>query len=378
MPKKKVLLVANTDWYLYNFRLSLGKFLRDKGFDVVFVSPDGEYRESILRNGFQHIKWHLNRRSTSIFSEVKALIELVRIYKKENPNLVHHFTIKPVLYGSIASRFINIKAVVNSITGLGYIFLSNDWKGKLLRLLVFPIYKFSLSHPNNFIIFENSFDRDVFLKNKFIRKERSSIIQGVGVDEVYYGYSSDPKVEVPLVILPARMLYDKGINTLVEAAKKLKSMVAVRIALVGDVDPGNPSTIDVSTIRKWENDGLVEWWGFQQDMRHIYQNCNIVTLPSFGEGLPTVLIESAASGRPIVASDVAGCRDVVKDGVNGFLVPPKDSEALANAIHTLINNPNMRVEMGLEGRKLVLENFTSKIVNENTYQIYLEILNDKS
>ncbi|MDO9085567.1 MAG: glycosyltransferase family 4 protein [Anaerolineaceae bacterium] len=378
MPNNKVLLVANTDWYLYNFRLSLGKFLRDKGFDVVFVSPDGEYRENIIRNGFQHIKWHLNRKSIFIFSELKSLIELLRIYKSEKPVLVHHFTIKPVLYGSIASRFLKIKATVNSITGLGYIFLSNEWKGKLLRYLVFPIYKFSLSHPNNFIIFENSYDRDVFLKNKFINKERSSIIQGVGVDEDYYGYSPDPKLEVPFVILPARMLYDKGINILVEAAKILKSKIAVRIALVGDVDPGNPSSIDVSTIRKWENDGMVEWWGFQQDMRQIYQNCNIVTLPSFGEGLPTVLIESAASGRPIVATDVAGCRDVVIEGVNGFLVPPNDPEALANVIHTLIKNPDMREEMGLEGRKLVIEKFTSKIVNEKTYQIYWKILNENS
>jgi glycosyltransferase involved in cell wall biosynthesis len=374
MPNQKVLLVANTDWYLFNFRFSLAKYLREKGFDVVFVSPDGEYRESIIQNGFQHIIWNLNRRSTFIFSEVKALIELLRIYKREKPALVHHFTIKPVLYGSIASRLLRIKAAVNSITGLGYIFLSNDWKGKLLRIFVFPIYKFSLSHPNNFIIFENSYDRDVFIKNKFVKKERSLIIQGVGFDEDYYSYSPEPILERPLVILPARMLYDKGISTLVEAAKILKAKVSVKIALVGDVDPGNPSSIDISTIRNWERDGLVEWWGFQRDMRHVYQNCNIVTLPSLGEWLPTVLIEAAACGRVIVATDVAGCRDVVKDGVNGFLVPPNNPDALAEAILDLINDPAKRKLMGKEGRSIAEEKFTNKIVNNKTLDVYQTLL----
>jgi glycosyltransferase involved in cell wall biosynthesis len=374
MPDHKVLLVANTDWYLFNFRLPLAKFLRDKGFDVVFVSPDGEYRESIIENGFQHIQWQLNRRSTSIFSEVKALIGLLRIYKREKPVLVHHFTIKPVLYGSIVSRLMSIKATVNSITGLGYIFLSKDWKGKLLRLLVFPIYKFSLSHSNNFIIFENPYDRDVFIKHKFVKIERSLIIQGVGVDEVYYEYSPDPNLEVPLVVLPARMLYDKGINTLVDAAKILKEKVSVKIALVGDVDPGNPSSIDVSTINNWESEGLVEWWGFQSDMRQVYQNCNIVTLPSFGEGLPTVLIEAAACGRSIVATDVAGCRDVVKDGVNGLLVPPNNPVALADAILDLINDPAKRELMGKEGRIIVEGKFTNLIVNTKTLDVYQTLL----
>lgn len=374
MPNKKVLLVANTDWYLFNFRLSLAKFLREKGFDVVFVSPVGEYRESIIQNGFQHILWHLNRSSTSIFSEVKALIELLRIYKREKPVLVHHFTIKPVLYGSIVSRLLSIKATVNSITGLGYIFLSNDLKGKFLRLFVFPIYKFSLSHPNNFIIFENSYDRDVFIKHKFVKKERSMIIQGVGFDENYYRYSPEPILDVPLVILPARMLYDKGINTLVEAAKVLKAKVSVKIALVGDVDPGNPSSIDVSTIRNWESEGLVEWWGFQSDMRQVYQNCNIVTLPSLGEGLPTVLIEAAACGRAIVATDVAGCRDVVKDGENGFLVPPNNPNALADAILDLINDPEKRELMGKEGRRIAVEKFTNQIVNNKTLDVYQTLL----
>lgn len=374
MPNNIVLLVANTDWYLFNFRLSLAKFLRDKGFDVVFVSPDGEYRESIIQNGFQHIIWHLNRRSTSILSEVKALIELHRIYKREKPELVHHFTIKPVLYGSIVSRLLSISAIVNSITGLGYIFLSKDWKGKLLRLFVFPIYKFSLLHDNNFIIFENSYDRDVFIKHQFIKKERSTIIQGVGVDEDYYGYSPDPNLEVPIVVLPARMLYDKGIITLVDAAKILKSKVTVKIALVGDVDQGNPSSIDVSTLENWEREELVEWWGFQRDMRQVYENCNIVTLPSLGEGLPTVLIEAAACGRAIVATDVAGCRDVVKDGINGLLIPANNPDALSDAILGLINDPEKRELMGKEGRRIVEEKFTNQIVNKKTLDVYKTIL----
>ncbi len=376
MRGKKILLVANTDWYLYNFRLSLGKYLRDQGYEVIFVSPRGNYVDDIIANGFRFLEWEVGRRSILIYKEIWSIFKIWKIYKSEIPVLVHHFTIKPVLYGSIAARFSKVKGVINSITGLGYLFLSKDWMGKILKLIVFPLYRFSLSGGHVHNIFENIYDQQTFLIQKFTDLEKSSIINGVGVDEDTFSLTPDPETEIPLIVLPARMLYDKGVKTLVEASTILKRNMKLKIALVGELDPGNPSYIDENTIKKWENEFGVEWWGFNKNMQEVYKNCNIVTLPSLGEGLPTVLIEAAACGRPIVTTDVAGCRDVVQDGVNGFLVPPNNPEELANAIYKLIENPALRIKMGLEGRRIVLEKFTSKLINKKTNQIYQKLLNE--
>jgi len=374
MERNKILLVANTDWYLQNFRTSLGKFLQNQGFEVVFVSPNGEFVQEIEKNGFNHIIWNVGRRSMGLTSELKSIWKLIKIYKQEKPLLVHHFTIKPVLYGSLAAKLSKINAIVNSITGLGYIFLNESWRGKLLRTFLFPIYKFALNNKKSHTIFENQGDREIFLENHFVTSTLTSIIQGVGVDEEYFYPSHEPLNDIPLIIFPARLLYDKGVETLVDASRILKDKTKVKIALVGDLDPGNPSMIDKSVIQKWEKEGLIEWWGFQSDMLRIYQSCNLVTLPSLGEGLPTVLIEAASCGRAIVATDVAGCRDVVLDGVNGILVPPKDPNALANAILFLINDAKKREKMGQEGRKIVLEKFTSKKVNEETLKVYQTLI----
>lgn len=370
MDSKKILLVANTDWYLHNFRTSLGKFLQNKGYVVVFVSPHGEFVQDIVRNGFKYVNWNVGRRSMGFISELKSIWRLVKIYQQEKPLLVHHFTIKPVLYGSIAAKLSNVNSVVNSITGLGYIFLNESWRGNLLRTVLFPIYKFVLNNKNSHTIFENQVDREIFVDKHFVDAASTSIIQGVGVDEELYCFSPEIENEIPLIIFPARMLYDKGVETLVGASRILKDKTKIRIALVGDLDPGNPSMIEKSIIEEWEKEGLIEWWGFRKDMLTIYQSSNLVTLPSLGEGLPTVLIEAASCGRAIVTTDVAGCRDVVQDGVNGILVPPKDPDALADAILSLINNPKKREKMGQEGRRIVLEKFTSKKVNEDTLKVY--------
>jgi glycosyltransferase involved in cell wall biosynthesis len=173
------------------------------------------------------------------------------------------------------------------------------------------------------------------------------------------------------------MLYDKGLGTLINAARILKRKIRLRIALVGDLDPGNPSSVEEKTIKSWEKEGLVEWWGFNEDMLSVYQRSNIVVLPSFGEGLPTVLIEAAACARPIVATDVAGCRDVVIHNVNGLLVPVDHAESLAIALETLLRQPEMCVLMGEAGRKMVLEKFTDKIINNKTLLVYNQLLFSK-
>jgi len=369
----KILLVANTDWYLYNFRLSLARFLMGQGYDVALVSPEGRFAPLIVEAGFHWIKWDLGRQTLAPWKELQAITRLARIYRREQVDLVQHFTVKPVLYGSIAARLLGVKNVANSVTGLGFVFLSDDIKAKLIRGLVKWLYRLSFGHPNCAIIFENDSDRQYLINEKVISTQPTWLIQGVGIDPVYFSPLAEPG-GIPVIVLPARLLWDKGVGVLVDAARLLRQKVNVRIALVGEPDPGNPATVLSSTIQGWVQEGIIEWWGWQDDMRNVYASSHIVTLPSFGEGIPTVLLEAAACARPIVTTDVAGCCDVVEDGFNGLLVPPNDAPALADALGKLVNDPALRTRMGAMGRQLVLEKFTNADINAATLEVYRALI----
>jgi len=372
----KIFLVANTDWYLYRFRSSLATFLRSEGNEVIFVSPSGRFVSGIREQGFRWLEWRVGRQSVNPISELRAVIELARIYSLEEPSLVHLHTIKPVIYGSLAARFARIPIVVNSITGRGYVFLGKDIRAKLLRTFVKRIYRVVLNSHSSITIFENETDRNYFLVENFVTVEKSFVIEGVGVDTEYYSYS--PEIDgIPLVVLAGRMLWDKGVGTFIDAIRLLQSKVQARFILVGEPDPGNPASIDVSTINQWVNEGIVEWWGWQADIRSVFATCHIVVLPSFGEGIPTILLEAAASGRPIVATNVPGCRDVVVDGSTGLLVPLQDAQALSSALKNMIMDPALRHDMGVAGREYIIKKFSSSKINHDTYKVYQENLVNK-
>jgi glycosyltransferase involved in cell wall biosynthesis len=371
----RVLLVANTDWYLYNYRLSLAKTLRDRGFEVGLVSPPGQYTTQFKANGFPWFPWHLGRRTLAPWNEIPAMRKLARIYRQEKPDLVHHHTIKPVIYGSFVSHALGVKSVVNSITGRGYIFSSQDPKAALLRPAARYLYRLAFRHPNLAAIFENEPDRQYFIQQKLLPAERAWVIGGVGVDTELFTPSPEPSGQ-PVVLLASRMLWDKGIDLLVEAVRILRQATPVRVVLVGEPDPGNPASIDQEQLKNWSSEGLVEWWGWQVDMNQVYRQCHIVVLPTrYGEGVPTVLLEAAACGRPIIATDVPGCKDITIDGYNGLLVPPGDPKALANAINKLICDADLRGRMGRAGRQLVLQMFTVSLVNTDTFAVYQAVLN---
>jgi len=368
----KVLLVANTEWYLYNFRLSLARYLRDRGHEVVLVSPSGPYAPRLQSAGFRWLAWEVGRRTVNPLQEVDALNRLTRIYRAERPDLVHHFTVKPVQYGSLAAQRVGVPAVVNAITGLGYVFLEDRFPGRLLRPVVLGLYWLAFRHPNYAVIFENETDRDTFYSLRLVRPERARVIQGVGVD--VDRFCPQPEPDEPLVVFPSRMLLDKGLGVLVEAARLLRERRMVRIALVGEPDPGNPATVTEADLCGWEAEGLVEWWGFREDMAAVFAGCQVVTLPSMGEGLPTALIEAAACGRPIVTTNVPGCRDVVQDGVNGLLVAPNQPQALAEAIERLLDDPDLRQRFGQASRQIALERFRNQVINERTLAVYQSVL----
>lgn len=369
----KILLIANTDWYLYRFRLSLARFLQGRRLEVVLVSPGGEYAPLIAAAGFRWVEWRVGRKSVNPLAELGAILALWRILIRERPALVHLHTVKPVLYGSLAARLAGVNAVVRSITGRGYVFLGQDWQARFLRPLVSSLYRYLLSGKGGAAIFENDADRRFFLDRKLVCPSAAHLIEGVGVDTEHYRPLPEP-AGTPVILLAARMLWDKGVGTLVEAARLLHARTAARVILVGDPDEGNPASIPVETLRGWNEEKVVEWWGWQDDMRAVYENCHIVVLPSLGEGLPTALLEGAACGRPLVATDVPGCRDVVQDGVNGFLVPPGDAPALAKAFERLIQDRELRARMGAAARTRVEARFADKSIHAQTLEVYRLLL----
>ena len=371
MPK--IILVANTDWYLYNFRASLMRDLRARGVEVVLVSPPGPFSASFQEWGFRWLPWEVGRKSISLWLELSAMLKLARIYFQERPDLVHHHTIKPVLYGTLAARLAGVKAIINAVTGRGYVFLGEDRRARWLRFFVQPFYRLILRSSQVGVIFENQEDRKEFISRHLVKADRSWLIESVGVDPEQFVPKPEPEGEIS-VLLAARMLWDKGVGILVEAARLIKSWeIPVRIILAGPTDAGNPSSIPEKVLRSWQSEGLVEWLGWQEDMREVYQRSHIVTLPSFHEGVPTVLIEAAACARPLVASDIPGCRAVIIPEETGLLVPVRDAQALAQAIARLARSPDLRQKMGRAGRQYVLEKFTQEQVNAATINVYRQI-----
>jgi glycosyltransferase involved in cell wall biosynthesis len=372
MPK--VILAANTDWYLYNFRRSLAFYLREQGFEVILVSPPGNYISSLEQDGFRWISWQVGRQTIAPWQELPAFISLVKIYRCESPDLVHHHTIKPVLYGSLAARLAGLHSIVNSITGRGYVFLGKGFKARLLKPVARWFYRLAFNQPDQAAIFENEEDRQYFITESIISAENTRLIAGVGVDTQRFFPTPEPSGP-PLVLLASRMLWDKGVGILVEAARLLQNTVPHRIVLVGAPDPGNPASIPEDQLRAWESEGLIEWWGWQSDMVSAYQQCAVATLPTmYGEGVPTALLEAAACGRPLVASDMPGCRAVVIDQVNGYLVPPNDPGALAQALDKLLADPALRGRMGAASRQHISEQFRVERVNQDTLGVYQHLL----
>ena len=368
----KILLFANTDWYLYNFRLSLAKDLRAQGHEVILLSPPGPFQKLLLENGFQLVSLSFSRQGINPFHEIWTLWQLIRTYRKVRPDIVHHFTIKPVIYGSLAAHFLRIRGIINSITGLGHLFIDPGPVTRLLRVVAKWLY--SLGLRNTQVIFENPEDRTIFIQNHLLKEKNSHLILGTGVDVEKFRPVSK-KNDIPVVLLSSRMLSTKGVLEYMEAVRILKQNgFKARFALAGATDPGNPASVPDGQIESWSRSGLVEWWGWRDDMPNTLAQTDIFCLPSYREGVPNALIEACASGIPIVTTDVPGCRDVVTHGVNGLLVPVRNGSALAGALETLLVNPEMRQEMGKAGREAAINKFSDTKVNAETLSVYKLII----
>lgn len=372
----KVLLFANTDWYLYNFRRSLALALRDGGYDVLLVSPPGPYGERLQDLGFRWVAAPMERRSLNPLREAALVLWLKRLIQRERVDLVHGFTIKCAVYGSLASRLAGVAARVNAVAGMGYVFTSNDAKARVLRPVVRGLMRLALDGPQARLILQNPDDVALFNQAGLVDPSRIRLIMGSGVNCSRFAPGASRGQAGPLrVVLPARLLWDKGVAEYVEAARMLRAEKRdIVFLLAGDPDPGNPAAVPEADVRGWERDGLVQWLGHVDDMPGLFASVDAVILPSYREGLPKGLIEAGASGLPLVTTDVPGCREVVTNEIDGLLVPARDAEALARAIARLHDDPALRARLGAAARETALREFDERIVIERTIGVYEEVL----
>jgi glycosyltransferase involved in cell wall biosynthesis len=371
----RLLFLITEDWYFWSHRKSIAGAARDAGFDVSVATRAQNHGDLIEREGFRLIPIKLRRKSRNPFAELSAIAELASIYKKERPSIVHHVGIKPVLYGSLAACLAGVPAVVNALAGLGYLFVAKGRRAPLLKHFARLSYRLALSKKCSRVIFQNKEDQKLFIENGLVTERQSVLIRGAGVNLDDFGVLPEPN-DIPVIMLAGRLLWNKGIGELVEAAERLRATgMKCRLVLVGVPDLENPMAVPEEVLRRWQAEGKIEWWGRREDMPQVLAQSNIVVLPTtYGEGVPKILLEATACGRAIVTTDAPGCREIVRHGENGLLVPPHDAEALANAIRALLCDPPLRAKMGARGRGIAEAEFSEQKVVAETLAVYRDLL----
>jgi glycosyltransferase involved in cell wall biosynthesis len=373
MQGQKLLFVVNVDWFMVSHRLPIAIAAVAAGWEVHIACAVTDKAEILESHGLIVHDLCFSRQGTSIYQEGKTFIALFKLIKKIKPDVTHLVTIKPVLYGGLALRLCGLSAAVASISGLGYIFMANGRLAALRRNFILMIYRLALAHKKIKIIFQNPDDKKILSDANVIAEDNAVLIRGSGVDLNAYQYLPEPD-GVPVVVLLARLLRDKGVFEFVQAAEIIKRKgIDVRFLLIGDID-ANPTSVQAAEIKSWVDMGTVEWLGHRSDIIELLQNAHLVVLPSYREGLPKALIEAAACGRAVVTTDVPGCRDAIEAGVTGLLVPVRDEKALALAIEKLLLDTSLRYEMGKNGRLLAERCFSINTVIDTHLNIYKDLV----
>lgn len=376
--KPRLLFVINQTEFFLSHRLPLALAAQRQGYEVHIATPSSPGVTVIRENDLPHHDVSFSRQGMHPFREFATLGNLFRLYRSLRPDIVHHVTIKPVIYGGLVARLMGVPAVVSAVSGLGYVFIARGLRATLLRSAVGGAYRLALAHRNSRVIFQNRDDLTLFVQKRLTDTEKCVIIKGSGVQlDRFVATPESPNR--PVVMFASRLLKDKGVYEFFHAAEQLhRSGVRARFVLVGDIDSGNPASVTTETIRRWCDENIIEWWGRRDDMPHVLAQAHVVCLPSYREGLPKILIETAACCRPIVATDVPGCREIVRDGENGLLIPARDAEALGVAIKRLIEDHALRRRMGERGRKIAEKEFGLERVIAKTLAVYQELLKNNN
>jgi len=358
----RLVYLVTEDWYFVSHRLPLAIAAQAAGYSVTVATRCGDKAEEIRAAGISVIPFEMARRGLNPFGLLREVWAVARLYRKLRPDLVHHVALRPVVVGGLAARLSGVNRVVSAIAGMGYAFArgKKGWLaftlGRLLRIAL----------AKGLVIVQNPDDGEE-VGGLGVDPRCIQLVPGAGVDVSLFLPQDEPE-GTPVVMLPARILWDKGVGEFIQAARLLRSRA--RFVLVGAPDANNPASVTEVEIQAWLNEGCVEWWGARDDMASVLRFAHIVCLPSYREGLPKVLLEAMACGRVCVTTDAPGCRDAVRDKDNGLLVPIGDGAALATAIEGLLNNPELRRSMGVRGRERAETEFSSQRVIAETLAAY--------
>jgi glycosyltransferase involved in cell wall biosynthesis len=371
----RILYVINEDSYFWTHRRHLAVAAQRAGWDVTVATRLGSHEEAIRDAGFAVERLDFQRGFPGPSQDLRTIRHLVEIYRRVRPDLVHHVSLKLVTYGSLAAKLAGVPRVVNAFAGLGYVFTGTDARARVLRAAMIPALRACLPRRNTISIFQNREDKALLERLRCVEARTSRLIPGSGVDVDAF-QPSEERDGPPLFVLPARMLWSKGVGQFVEAARLvLQRGLKARFALAGSLDETSLDAVPRETLEAWTREGVVEWWGHRDDMAGVYRDAHVVTLPTYyGEGLPKVLLEACASGRAVLATDIAGCREVIQSGVNGLLVPPKDVPALAEAMMRLGTDVALRRSYAARGRDVVVRELSVQHVVAATMGVYRELL----
>ena len=360
----KIVIISPYTKSLINFRGEMIKDFVKLGHEVIALGPDEGFENQIEDLGAKYMNYPLKRPGLNPLKEVKTLISIIKILRRIKPHIVLSYAIKPAIYGSLAASLARIPKIYSMITGLGYVFTGTSFKQHILSILIKNLFRFTLRN-NRAILFQNPDDLKFFQQKKLLAKDtKAMLINGSGVDIVKY-YFSEPKLKPISFLLIARLIWDKGIKEYVDAARTLKEKYPdVIFKILGPFD-SNIAAIKPVDVKAWVEEDVIEYLGETNDVRPFIADTSVNVLPSsYREGTPRSVLEAMSMGRPIITTDAPGCRETVVEGVNGFLVPVKDSAALVYAMETFILQPNLIVEMGVKSREIAIKKYDVRKVNK--------------
>src|SRR5262245_16485467 len=370
--KRRLLLLVTEDWYFWAHRLPLARAARAAGYEVTVATRVARLGEQIRAEGFllEPLRWV--RGSINPLRLAADLWTIASLYRRLQPDIIHHVSLKPIVLGSAAARVVPASVVLNALTGRGYIFTARAWRARLLAPIVSLLLRRLLRRPNAVVLLENEDDRAFLVDTIGVAAERTAVNQGSGIDMAHFAVLPMPQSEPVAIGCAARMVGIKGIADLVAASRILRARkVAHRLLLAGATDAESPDAIPEQVLRDWVEQDGVEWLGQIADVRVLWRQCHIAALASLGgEGVPLSLVEAAACGRPLVATDVPGSRDVARAGLNALLVPPRSPRLLADALERLIKDQAMRQEFATASRRMAESTFSADRVLAATLALY--------
>ena len=367
---KHLVYVITEDWFFASHFLDRAKAAVDKGYKVSVITRCRETAREFRKYSLTPINIEFSRRGLNPITELLTIFQLRTILKRIKPDIVHNVALKPVVLGSLAAQFAGVQNIVNAPVGMGYVFTSEENKARILRPIVNALIRYSLGRQVRRVIIENNDDFNNLVAGGFAKKDSIALIKGAGVDTKKFGYKPEPDGQVR-VIMVSRLLRDKGVQEFIDAAKLVKAREStVQFVLVGAVDEGNPTSLTADQLTDLRKSRDVTWLGARTDIAELLAASHVACLPSYREGLPKSLIEAASAGRPIVTTDVPGCREVVTHMVNGLLIQPRDVTALATAIEKLVNDPQLRQSMGKENRQKAESEYANEMIIAQTHSVY--------